>query len=142
MSEIRPIVEHDRIIWRDLRAAYCEDEVIASQADYILDRFLQSDAHHCLFVCVEGQPIGFITYLAHPTTYRKNDVCYIEDLFVSLLYRRQWYGKSLIEAVAARARAAKREYLYRRTDRDNSEAQKLYAWLAEPMDVMMYKLIL
>lgn len=89
MKEIRPIYETDREIRRELRTAYCQDDVIAQQADYILDRFLQGDAHQCLLCVVEGLPIGFVTYLHHPTTFRVHDVCYIEDLFVSLLHRHQ-----------------------------------------------------
>jgi ribosomal protein S18 acetylase RimI-like enzyme len=58
------------------------------------------------------------------------EVCYLQDLFVDVMVRRQGCGAKLIEAVAAIARERGCERLYWTTKEDNATARSLYDRIA------------
>lgn len=74
--------------------------------------------------------VGITHYLFHPHAWSPHDVCYLQDLFVDAMVRRQGCGKRLIEAVAAEARARGCLRLYWTTKEDNATARRLYDHIA------------
>jgi GNAT superfamily N-acetyltransferase len=74
--------------------------------------------------------VGITHYLFHAHAWIKQDVCYLQDLFVDAGARRHGCGAKLIEAVAAIARKRGCARLYWTTKEDNAVARSLYDRIA------------
>jgi GNAT superfamily N-acetyltransferase len=74
--------------------------------------------------------VGIVHYLFHAHAWTTKEVCYLQDLFVDGAVRGQGCGRSLIEAVAARARERGCHRLYWATKEDNAAARSLYDRIA------------
>jgi GNAT superfamily N-acetyltransferase len=74
--------------------------------------------------------VGITHYLFHAHAWMKQDVCYLQDLFVDAGARRHGCGRRLIEAVAAVARERGCARLYWTTKEDNTVARSLYDRIA------------
>ena len=59
----------------------------------------------CLIAEHEGQPVGFVLFFAHYSTWRGKRGLWIEDLFVLPEYRGAGHGAALLDAVVALADA-------------------------------------
>jgi GNAT superfamily N-acetyltransferase len=74
--------------------------------------------------------VGITHYLFHAHAWMRQEVCYLQDLFVDQTVRRQGCGRRLIEAVAAIARERGCARLYWTTKEDNDTARSLYDGIA------------
>jgi len=74
--------------------------------------------------------VGITHYLFHAHAWMRQEVCYLQDLFVDATVRRQGCGAKLIEAVAAIARERGCARLYWTTKEDNAIARSLYDRIA------------
>jgi GNAT superfamily N-acetyltransferase len=74
--------------------------------------------------------VGITHYLFHAHAWIKQDVCYLQDLFVDAGARRHGCGAKLIEAVAIIARQRGCARLYWTTKEDNTVARSLYDRIA------------
>ncbi len=74
--------------------------------------------------------IGIVHYLFHAHGWIREEVCYLQDLFVDSARRGQGCGRALIERVAAAARERGCARLYWTTKEDNLRARLLYDQIA------------
>jgi GNAT superfamily N-acetyltransferase len=87
----------------------------------------------------DAQLLGLTHYLYHRSTIHIELVCYLQDLFTAESARGQGIGRALIEAVAARARAAGATRLYWLTHESNHSARQLYDKLASNSGFIVYR---
>lgn len=74
--------------------------------------------------------VGITHYLFHAHAWMRQEVCYLQDLFVDASVRHHGCGRRLIEAVAAIARERGCARLYWTTKEDNAVARSLYDRIA------------
>jgi len=140
---IRPVAAGDKERWLDLFKQYIVFyKSNLSDEQFELDwQRLNSDFNiNGLVAEVDGQVVGFAHYIFRPSTWDKNDFCYLEDLFVDPAIRSKGVGRALINELekVAVAKGAKR--LYWTTAPDNEVARKLYDKVAIT-DRIQYKII-
>ena len=103
---IRPAVESDTptllAFIREL-AEYekLAHEVTATEADLRAAFFGDRPAAEALFVCVNGEPVGFAVYFTSFSTFVGKPGLYLEDLYVRPTHRGHGLGKRLLLAVAS-----------------------------------------
>jgi GNAT superfamily N-acetyltransferase len=103
-------------------------------------RFLDAtEPVHALVAESDGGLLGLAHYLFHRSTISIPPVCYLQDLFTVENVRGRGIGRSLIEAVAARAREAGAERLYWQTHESNHTAMRLYDAVAERSGFLVYR---
>ena len=83
---------------------------------------------------------GIVNFLYHRSTWAAQDVCYLEDLYVSPDVRGQQIGKQLIEYVRRQAEERRCARLYWHTQESNHRAQRLYDWVADKPVVIEYRI--
>jgi GNAT superfamily N-acetyltransferase len=103
-------------------------------------RFLDpAEPVHALVAESGGELLGLAHYLFHRSTISIPPVCYLQDLFTVDHSRGRGIGRSLIEAVAARAREMAAERLYWQTHESNQTAMRLYDAVAERSGFIVYR---
>ncbi|HYB65594.1 MAG TPA: GNAT family N-acetyltransferase [Steroidobacteraceae bacterium] len=103
-------------------------------------RFLDAgEPVHALVAEAEGRLVGLAHYLFHRSTIRIEPVCYLQDLYTAESARGRGVGRTLIAAVAERARAAGTTRLYWQTHESNHTARRLYDSVAERSGFMVYR---
>jgi len=140
---IRPIAAPDRAQWLPLWQGYLRfyrhrlpEELTALCFSRLIDPACQP---HGLVAERAGALIGFAHYLFHPSTWAANDICYLEDLFVSPEVRGSGAGRALIEAVYERADSAGAATVYWMTQEFNAEGRALYDTLARRTSFIRYE---
>ena len=89
---------------------------------------------------LDGVVVGFAHYIFRPSTWDKNDFCYLEDLFVDPIVRNQGVGHALIKELENIALKNGAKRLYWTTAPDNETARRLYDKVAIT-DRVQYKII-
>lgn len=145
MSEIlvRQLAASDKPAWQEHWAKYLEfyqQELAQEVTDGLFDRLLAPGSHSALVAEKDGRIVGFVHYLFHDSSWSLDQVCYLEDLYVSPEVRGGGAGRKLIEAVYA---AADKEpgangKVYWHTNQDNKRAQLLYDRIGELSDYIRY----
>ena len=103
-------------------------------------RFLDpAEPVHALVAESDDELLGLAHYLFHRSTISIPPVCYLQDLYTAEQTRGRGIGRSLIEAVAARAREAAAERLYWQTHESNHTAMRLYDAVAERSGFIVYR---
>ena len=87
----------------------------------------------------DGELLGLVHYIYHRSTISIALICYLQDLFTLESARGRGVGRSLIEAVAARAREAGATRLYWLTHESNHVAMRLYDAVAERSGFIVYR---
>jgi GNAT superfamily N-acetyltransferase len=127
---IRPVQPGDEAIWRNLWLQYCtfyELTLPNRVTDTLWARLMdQTFPIHALVAEADGTVQGFTNYVIHPYTWGTNDICYLEDLFVSEDARGKGLGRALIEDVARLARLHGWTRVYWNTHENNTRARALY----------------
>ena len=86
--------------------------------------------------------VAFVHYLSHADTWKKHDVCYLEDLFVDQKNRGKGIGEALINAVQEQAIEQHWHKVYWHTKHDNKQARALYDKLTGGTDgFISYRLV-
>ena len=128
---IRPLRQDDethwRALWRDYLAFYesaVEEPIYAST----FGRLLGNDPRdfNGLIAEVDGQPQGLVHFLFHRHGWKIEDVCYLQDLYVTPDQRGTGLGRKLIEAVYTAADAQGAPSVYWLTQDFNQTARQLY----------------
>lgn len=93
-------------------------------------------------ICAEqnGRLLGIAHYILHYTTGNIRPVCYMQDVYVSPLYRRKGIGRRLVEEIIAIGGREKWARLYWLTQSHNEEAKALYKNLGIKLDFAFYVL--
>ncbi len=132
MIEIGPLKMSDRTAWERLARGYNDFyQTVLPNSDYDRAwRRLRVDAEiHALGARLDGRLVGIAHFLFHNNIWR-NQVCYLQDLFVDEAARGQGAARALIDAVAAAARRRGAARYYWQTKQDNARARALYDKLA------------
>jgi GNAT superfamily N-acetyltransferase len=86
----------------------------------------------------QGQIVGLVHYLFHRSTIHIDPVCYLQDLFTLPSERGAGIGRSLIDAVAERARVAGMKRVYWHTQESNNAGRLLYDKVAQNRGFIVY----
>jgi ribosomal protein S18 acetylase RimI-like enzyme len=132
---IRALAPSDEHSWRPLWDAYLTfyqttlpDAVTAD----VFARLVAGDSlHGAIAIGDDGEAIGLVHWLFHPSTWSASNYCYLEDLYVSPAARSLGVGAALIGHVSAEARRAGASKVYWLTHESNTTAQALYDRVAD-----------
>lgn len=141
MPDITPLQAQDKAAWRTLAQAYLafyQTSRPDKDFEQLWLRLQQGDGLHALGARVEGQLVGIVHYLYHPSCW-SDDVCYLQDVFVNPEQRGMGLGRALIEAVAEQARLRGSPRLYWLTQASNDTARKLYDQVAAHTGFIRYE---
>ena len=97
---------------------------------------------HALVAESEGRLLGLVHYLFHRSTTMIEPTCYLQDLFTDPAARGQGIGRTLIEAVYGRVKAAGGSRVYWQTHETNTTARALYDRIAERSGFIVYRKLL
>jgi GNAT superfamily N-acetyltransferase len=128
MIAITPLGEQDRAAWEKLARGYndfYETELPDEAYDRAWRRLRLGKEVHGLGARLDGRLIGIAHFLFHFNVWR-DDVCYLQDLFVDEAVRGHGAARALIEAVAEAARQRGASRYYWQTKHDNARARALY----------------
>lgn len=128
---IRPLVAADKPEWTALWRAYLafyETELEPQIYDTSFARMIDpARTQQCGLIAErDGTPLGLVHYLFHAHNWRAEEVCYLQDLYVSPQARGQGLGRKLIETVYAQADTQGAPNVYWLTQEFNTEARQLY----------------
>ncbi|HJV59391.1 MAG TPA: GNAT family N-acetyltransferase [Albitalea sp.] len=140
MIDIRPLQSADRTAWEVLARGYkAFYETTLADEDYerTWQHLLRADRIHGLGAHLDGRLVGMAHYYFHPSIW-VDEVCYLQDLFVDPAVRGRGVARSLIEAVAATARARGADRLYWHTQQHNATARALYDKVAQHKGFIVY----
>ncbi|AQH05717.1 hypothetical protein A9R05_42630 (plasmid) [Burkholderia sp. KK1] len=126
---IAPQVEHEAG-WRSLWDQYCGGAIKPMVSDATWRRLLDPSSTIGGLVAVAGQDVvGFVNYVVHEGTWEVAPVCYVEDLFVSKMYRGRGsrVARALATPLLQRVQSGEWSRLWGITAAENFVAQKLYS---------------
>lgn len=128
---IRPLRESDKPQWADLWTAYLtfyETALPSEIYDSTFGRMLGDDPQDFsgLVANHDGKLIGLTHFVFHRHGWKIENVCYLQDLYVSPDVRGTGCGRKLIEAVYAAADEKGCPSVYWMTQDDNAAGRKLY----------------
>src|SRR5258708_17616811 len=114
MIEITQLQKSDRAAWERLARGYndfYETELPVSDYDRAWRRLLAGKEIHGLGARRDGRLVGIAHFLFHTNIWR-DEVCYLQDLFVDEAVRGQGAARGVIDAVAPppRKRGAPRHH--------------------------------
>ncbi|MDN3710798.1 GNAT family N-acetyltransferase [Paracoccus cavernae] len=130
---IRALEPADQAAWQELyegyQAFYGHDARPQAFYDAAFARLVSGDArdfHALVAQSAEGALVGLVHYVFHPSLWREDGVCYLQDLFAAPEQRGTGIGRALIEAVYAEADRAGSPAVYWLTAEDNHAGRRLY----------------
>ena len=134
---VTPLAAIDRPRWAELWRGYLdfyETELPREIYDHTWQRLIAAESPIRGLGARLGSDtaplVGITHYLFHAHAWMTSEVCYLQDLFVDVMVRRQGCAAKLIEAVAAIARERGCARLYWTTKEDNATARSLYDRIA------------
>jgi GNAT superfamily N-acetyltransferase len=143
---VRAVKNADYPAWRPLWDGYNafygrKDETVLPDeiTQTTWRRFL--DPNEPVFALVaerDGQIVGLAHYLFHRSTIFIQPTCYLQDLFTVPTERGRGIGRSLIEAVYERAKAAGAKRVYWHTHESNAAGRTLYDKVAQNLGFIVY----
>lgn len=139
--DVRATRAGDENAWRELWDGYCEFYETVVPADVTAEtwrRLLEPGSMFGLVSEQDGEVVGFVNCVLHPSTWAVAESCYLEDLFVSPAARGSGAGRALIEAVVERARSNGWDKVYWHTREDNARARALYDSFTKADDFVRY----
>lgn len=128
---VAPLAADDHAQWRPLAQRY-KAFYATPTSDQAYDAAWQrvmAGAVHALGARIDGRLVGIAHFLFHASTWTGR-VCYLQDLYTDEACRGRGVARSLIDAVADRARSADATRLYWLTQADNAVARSLYDQVA------------
>jgi GNAT superfamily N-acetyltransferase len=133
MIEITQLQKSDRADWERLARGYngfYETELHDTDYERAWRRLLAGKEIHGLAARHDGRLVGIAHFLFHSNIWR-DEVCYLQDLFVDEAARGQGVARALIDAVAAAAkkRGASRYYWQTKQDKP-APARSMTSWHA------------
>ena len=144
---IRCVTDEDFAAWKPLWDGY--NAFYGRSGDTALpehitrttwSRFMDaSEPMHALVAERDGEWLGLAHYLFHRSTTHPANSCYLQDLFTIEAARGLGVGRTLIEAVYAKAREAGAPRVYWQTHETNATAMRLYDTLAEKSGFLVYR---
>ena len=140
---VRDLAPHDRGGWEPLWRGYLEfyGAVVADDVTDLTFRRLLDPKEDMFCIVAEqgGELVGIVQCVLHRSTWSAAPYCYLQDLFVSPDARDQGVGRSLIEAVYARADGVGAARVYWLTHETNATARVLYDAVAVRSGFIQYR---
>ena len=141
--QIRNLLPSDKAAWSELWRKYLEfyeTELAEEVYDSSFKRMLSdSDTEfHGMVAEKDGELIGIVHYLFHRHGWKIENVCYLQDLYVSEAARGSGAGRALIEAVYAEADKNGAPSVYWMTQEFNATARRLYDRIATVTPFIKY----
>jgi len=137
---IAPLAPSDRDAWERLARGYHDfyrESFSAGAYDATWQRLLDGRVIVGVGAHAGGRLVGIAHYLFHEHVWREQ-VCYLQDLYVDENVRRAGVGRALIDHVAGAARGRGAFRLYWSTGFDNTTARRLYDKVATVMPYVRY----
>lgn len=130
------------VLWKGYNAFYGRTGTTALPEEITRTtwaRFFDLDEPvHALVAERGGKLLGLAHFLFHRSTTMLGPTCYLQDLFTAEAARGQGVGRTLIEAVYARARDAGAKRVYWQTHETNATAMRLYDQVATRSGFVVY----
>ena len=128
---IRRLQENDFQDWQALWRGYLEFYATAVESlvyKTTFERLISNENQSQNAVVAEqsGSLVGLVHYIFHPHNWKIEDVCYLQDLYVSPELRGCGIGRGLIEAVYSASDDAGASNVYWLTQDFNEQARRLY----------------
>ena len=140
---IRDLRAEDRPQWNDLWRGYLdfyESELAPEVSDITFARLLDpSEPMFCLVAEDEGALLGIVHCVLHRGTWSVENFCYLEDPFTAPAARKRGVGRSLIEAIYARADELNCSRVYWLTHESNAAGRSLYDQVARNLGFIHYR---
>lgn len=141
---VRPLEQGDKPAWASLWTVYLEfyeSSVAAEVYDIYFDRLLGNDPqdYHCLLAILDDRPVGLAHFLFHRHGWSTQNVCYLQDLYVTPEMRGTGAGRRLMKAVYVAADVADAPNVYWLTQDFNVTARQLYDRIGEKTPFIKYK---
>jgi GNAT superfamily N-acetyltransferase len=140
---IRPLIDSDRAAWEPLwqeYVAFYKSLMPSEVTELTWRRFLDPDEPmFALGAFVEGELRGIVHYIFHRSCWTEGPYCYLQDLFTHSEFRGGGIGRSLIEAVYAKAAEAGAGRVYWLTHETNTTAMALYDRVADRTGFVQYR---
>ncbi|MET0241367.1 MAG: GNAT family N-acetyltransferase [Sphingobium sp.] len=140
---IRALTADDRIVWQRLwreYQAFYKVSIASEVSDLTFKRLLDPvEMMHCAVVVLDNEPVGFVHFIYHRSTWTSGDYCYLQDLFVDIGERGRGHGRKLIEHVYEAATSAGASRVYWLTHETNTDAMLLYDHVAERSGFLQYR---
>ena len=145
MTTFSPLTADDHDDWLSLWWGYLEfyeTELTTAQTELTFSRLIDpADAVYGVIARGDdGQGVGLVHWLTHPSTWSAGPYCYLEDLFVHPDARGSGIGAALIEHVRVWAADSGCDKVYWLTQRGNDKARELYDRVATDTDFMHYEI--
>ena len=141
--KIRYLVNAAYEEWRGLWLSYLNfyetslaDEVINESFYRFIDD--HRTKQNALVAEDENGLVGLVHYIFHPHNWKIEEVCYLQDLFVTPQKRGQKNGQMLIESVYEEANNFGAPSVYWLTQEFNRPARKLYDKIADLTPFIKY----
>lgn len=138
---VTPLRLEDRARWAELWTAFLAPDGATApsqeQFNFTWTRLHDGRLHGLAARDANERMSGFVHYLFHEHSATMQPACYLQDLFVDPATRGSGLGRTLIEAVADKARMAGSTRLYWSTANGNAAARRLYNRLA-PQTAVRY----
>lgn len=141
---IRPIERADRPEWGRLWQGYLEfykTELPEEIYDLAFERMISGDEGEFrgFIALVDDRPVGLVHFLFHRHGWKREQVCYLQDLYADPDVRGLGIGAALINAVYAAADDYGAPSVYWMTQQDNATARKLYDQIGVLTDFIKYQ---
>jgi GNAT superfamily N-acetyltransferase len=145
MHTIRGLKERDWDQWRPLWDGYLEFYRASLSEDTTrstFDRLTRgdSDMFGLLALSEQGEGVGALHCVLHPTTWSRRPSCYLEDLFVTPAARGTDLGRHLLEEAKRVSVERGAGRLYWHTQVYNGRARSLYDQVARPTSFIVYEM--
>ena len=141
--EIRDLSDNDFINWKTLwkqYLAFYQTSVEDLVYETTFKRLISSNhlSQNALVANQDNNLIGLVHFIYHPHNWKIENVCYLQDLFVSHKVGGTGVGRALIEAVYSEADKNKTSTVYWLTQDSNEQARKLYDNIASVTSFIKY----
>lgn len=140
---IRPIEAKDETEWRRLWTAYLEfyEKTVPEEVYEETFRRLIGEGEfepNGFLALKNGKAVGVVHYIQHRSCWMTQNVCYLQDLFADPEVRGTGIGRTLIEAVYAKADELGLGSVYWLTQEHNATARQLYDRIARNTNFIRY----
>jgi GNAT superfamily N-acetyltransferase len=140
---VRPVTRADLPSWLPLWNAYLDfyrERLDAETTTHTFERLCDRREGMFGFVASsDGEIVGIVNALVHPSTWTSSCYCYLEDLYVAPAARSRGVAKLLIEAVSEEARSRDAAHVYWHTQEFNGAARSLYDQVARLTSMRVYE---
>ncbi len=145
MISVRALGAADYVDWRPLWDGYCafyraRVPELATAATWAAAIDPDKPIWGRVACLDDGKLAGFSLSVVHPTTWKSEPSCYLEDLFVVQEARGMGIGRALIEDLLTLTQKRGYSRLYWHTHADNAAARRLYDRYGQADGFVRYQL--